>query len=281
MKLLLFILFVLSASASAQVTRSCCSSSTADFAALADDPAFTAAHLAPLPMVKEPGPGTMITFKTKDGTDASAFEVKSPTPTKNVLFVFHEWWGLNAYIKQEAENLQKDLGNVTVLAIDLYDGKVADSAKDAQMYMQGVKEERARAIIAGAIAHVGKKASIATIGWCFGGGWSLQSSLMAGKQAAACVLYYGMPEKSVEKLKTLHADVLGIFGTQDGFISPAVVAEFQKNMAAAGKKLEVKSYDAVHAFANPSNPKYDKEATADAHAAAIAFLKARLGLKKS
>jgi carboxymethylenebutenolidase len=281
MKFLLMFLFICSAVASAQTTRSCCSSSAEEFAMLADDPAFAAAHPAPLPFQKEDGPGKMITFKTKDGMKANAFEVRSPAPTKNVLFVFHEYWGLNDYIKREAETLQKELGNVNVLALDLYDGKVADNAKDAGAYMQGVKEERARAIIAGAIAHVGKKASIATIGWCFGGGWSLQSSLMAGTQAVACVMYYGMPEKSVDKLKRLHTDVLGIFGTKDKWITPAVVEEFQKTMTEAGKKLEVKSYDADHAFANPSNPQYDKESTADAHAAAIEFLKTRLEGKKS
>jgi carboxymethylenebutenolidase len=279
MKILLMFLFVLGATASAQNTQSCCSSATQSFAMLADDPAFVNAHLAPLPMQKEPGPGKMITFKTKDGSKASAFEVKSPTPTKNVLFVFHEYWGLNDYIKQEAENLQKELGNVNVLALDLYDGKVATDSKVAASYMQAVKEDRARAIIAGAIAHVGKKVSIATIGWCFGGGWSLQSSLMAGKQAIACVIYYGMPEKDVEKLKQLHTDVLGIYGTQDKWLTPEVVAEFEKNMTAAGKKLEIKSYDADHAFANPSNPKFNKEATVDAHAAAMEFLKSRLGVK--
>jgi carboxymethylenebutenolidase len=277
MKTLLFMFamgFVMSMSAArAQEQPSCCSTSAKDFAALGDDPAFIAAHLAPLPFQKDPGPGKMISFKTKDGKTAHAFEVKAPSPSSKVLFVFHEYWGLNDYIKREAEKLQAELGDVNVLALDLYDGKVATDPKVAVSYMQAVKEDRARAIIAGAISHVGKKAKIGTIGWCYGGGWSLQASLMARKQAQACVMYYGMPEKNVEILKTLNTDVLGIFGKKDQWITPAVVDQFEKSMKEAGKHLEVKSYDADHAFANPSNPKFDKDATEDAHAAAMNFLK--------
>jgi len=55
-----------------------------------------------------------------------------------------------------------------------------------------------------------------------------------------------------------------------------VVEEFKTNMKAAGKNLIAYEYDAVHAFANPSNPSYNKEATADAYAKAIAFIKARM-----
>jgi carboxymethylenebutenolidase len=86
-----------------------------------------------------------------------------------------------------------------------------------------------------------------------------------------------MPEKDVEKLKTLHADVLGIFGNKDKFITPKVVDDFSDNMNRAGKKLVLKRYDADHAFANPSNPVYDKDAKEDAYKITLSFLKARLG----
>jgi carboxymethylenebutenolidase len=47
-------------------------------------------------------------------------------------------------------------------------------------------------------------------------------------------------------------------------------------MEKAGKKLIVKSYNADHAFANPSNPKYDKASAEDANQAAVKFIKAKL-----
>jgi carboxymethylenebutenolidase len=160
-----------------------------------------------------------------------------------------------------------------VIALDLYDGKVATTQQEAGKYMGEAKEERIRAIIKGALDYVGPKAKIGTIGWCFGGGWSLQTALMAGKQTSACVMYYGMPETDVDKLKAINGPVLGIFAKKDGWINPDKVKEFEANMKKVAKKLTVKMYDADHAFANPSNPKFDKEAAADAHKAALAFLK--------
>ena len=92
-----------------------------------------------------------------------------------------------------------------------------------------------------------------------------------GKQAVGCVMYYGMPEKDVAKLKTLNCDVLGLFAAKEQWISPAVVAQFEKDMATAGKSIKVKSYDADHAFANPSNPIYNKVASEDAYGLAINY----------
>jgi carboxymethylenebutenolidase len=251
-------------------------SATQRFAMLASDKKFVAAHANPRLYHFQSSIGKAITYKTADGKDANAFELKAKKPTNNWLLVIHEWWGLNDFVKHESEKIYSDLGDVNVLDLDLYDGKVATTREDAGKYMQSVKEDRAQAIIKGAVAYVGPNAHIATIGWCFGGGWSLQASLLAGSQDVACVMYYGMPEQDVNKLKTLHADVLGNFANKDAWINPKVVATFEENMKAAGKKLEVHQYDADHGFANPSNPIYNSEATKDAYEHTIAFLKPRL-----
>jgi len=142
--------------------------------------------------------------------------------------------------------------------------------------IQSVKTDRLESIIKGAIAYAGTDAKIYTVGWCFGGMWSLQSTLLAGKQAAGCVMFYGRPENNVEKLKTLNCDVIGFFGNKDRSPSPEVVNKFEADMQAAGKKLIANKYDAGHGFANPSNPVFNKEAAADAHAKAVAFLKERM-----
>lgn len=261
----------------AQKTMNCCSpSATEAFAQMVSDKKFVQGHMEPLPFSFRSENGTAITFKAADGTDAYGWEIKSKTPTNNYLIVVHEWWGLNDYIKQESETLWKDIGNVNVIAIDLYDKKIATTREDAVKYVQAVTTERATAIIKGVIAYAGPDAKIYTIGWCFGGGWSLQATLLAGNQAAGCVMYYGMPEKDIDKLKTLHADVLGIFGNKDQGINAKIVDEFAANMDKAGKKLILKRYDAGHAFANPSNPSFDKEAKEDAYKNVLAFFKSRV-----
>jgi carboxymethylenebutenolidase len=264
-----------------QSKMACCSknaapSATKRFAMLASNNKFVMAHANPRRLHFQSNIGKTINYKTADGLTANAYELKAKKPTNNYLLVIHEWYGLNDFIKREAEKLYNDVGNVNIIALDLYDGKVADNRQDAGKLMQAVKEPRAQNIIKGALAYAGPKARIATLGWCFGGGWSLQSAILAGKQAVACVMYYGMPEQNVDRLKTLNTDVLGNFANKDQFINTKIVAQFKDNMNKAGKKLYLHQFDADHGFANPSNPIYDSEATKQAYAYTLEYLKPRL-----
>ncbi len=274
--ILLFLTAYLSTMAQKQITICGGHESVTAFAMFADDAGFRSKHPDPTPYHYDGMSGQKISFKATDGKEAYGWELKAKNQTNNYLFVFHEWYGLNDYIKKESEKLYNDLGNVNVIALDLYDGKVATNPEEAGKLMQAMKPERGIAIIDGAIKYVGAKVRIATIGWCFGGGWSLQASIESGKQAVGCVMYYGMPEKDVDRLKTLKTDVLAIFGSQDKWLNAQVVDQFKKDMAAANKKLTVKVYDADHAFANPSNPKYNSEATRDAYQLSLNFLKKRI-----
>ncbi len=235
--------------------------------------AFANLHEKPAYFKLEDGAGKPVSFKAADGSTAMGYEIKAAKKSNKWVFVIQEWWGLNDYIKRESETLSKELDNVNVLAIDLYDGKVAATPDSAMKLVQAAKTDRLETIIKGALAYAGTDAKIYTIGWCFGGMWSLQTTLLAGKQASGCVMYYGRPETNLEKLKTLNCDVIGFFGNQDRSPSPEMVTKFEADMQAAGKKLIANKYEANHGFANPSNPSFNKEATADAHAKAIAFLK--------
>lgn len=281
-KLLTLVLLACASVTFGQSKMACCAkpaaktSATRQFAMLAADKKFVMSHPVPLKYHYQSKLGKEVTYKTPDGQTAKGFLFQSPNPKAGYLLVIHEWWGLNDWVKKESEKLFTDLGNVNVLDLDLYDGKVATTREEAGALMQGVKDDRARAIISGALAYTGSKARIATIGWCFGGGWSLQASLMAGNRAEACVMYYGMPEQDVNKLKTLHAEVLGNFANKDQWITPKVVAKFEADMKTAGKKVTVHGFDADHGFANPSNPIYDSEATKEAYSYTIQFLKSKL-----
>ena len=82
-----------------------------------------------------------------------------------------------------------------------------------------------------------------------------------------------MPEEDLNKLKTLNAPVLFVFAQKDQWINKDVVAKFEENMKKAGKVLEVKSYDADHAFANPSNPHFNKTYSDEAFKLSVEHLK--------
>lgn len=275
--LLALVSSVLTTKAQTDITV-CHTSTTEKFALFASNKKFNAEHARPQPYVhvSQEG-GQLIKIKCADGVEANAYLITAKKKTNNWVFVFQEWWGLNDYIKKQADELYKDLGNVNVLALDMYDGKVASDRDNAAKYMQEFKQDRGNAIVAGALAYAGKDAKVATIGWCFGGGQSIQAALTAAKQAVACVIYYGMPEENIDRLKTLNCDVLMIWANQDKWITKDMVDKFEVNMKTANKKLTVKPYDAGHGFANPSNGGgYNDVATKDAYASTLDFFKTKL-----
>lgn len=243
-----------------------------DMSAFANDPAFLALHSSPL-QINYSAQGDVISFPSPDGTDAKGYFIKAKNESNKWLFVYQEWWGLNDHIKKQADIFYADLGaNVNVLALDMYDGKVTTDPKEAGQIMQSMVESRLENIVKAGLAYAGKKAQIASVGWCFGGGWSLKSAIITGKQNIGSVMYYGMPVKDIEKLKSLNSDVLGLFATEN-FISKQVIEEFAANMKTAGKELNYTIFDAVHGFANPSNPKYDEAKAKEAYGMALGYLK--------
>ncbi|MEI8133581.1 MAG: dienelactone hydrolase family protein [bacterium] len=276
-KILIFVvLLAITQTLSAQ-DKCCMMPKQASFASFAVEDEFIRAHAEPIAFRATGLAGTTISFAV--GTDAkgSAYFVKSEKHPNKVILLFHEWWGLNDYIKTTADNLSKEL-EVSVCAIDLYDGKVASKREEASVYIQALKPERAKAIIDGAIAYFGKDIRFGTIGWCMGGSWSQEAALRSGKQCDACVIFYGMPELDVTRLKELHAPVFGFFATKDKWITPKVVSDYQEAMRKSGKQLSVRNYEADHAFANPSNPDHNAEATEDSHRFAVDFFKRKMRL---
>lgn len=252
--------------------QTCCDTSpTTSFADLGAQKRFKKAHAEPVPHTYK-GDGSEFSFPVDGGEDGRGFIIRAPRPTTKYLFVFHEWWGLNDHVKTQADQFYQDLDNVTVICLDLYDGLVADNRDDASKLMQEADETRIRSIIDGAIEYVGARAKVATVGWCFGGGWSMQASIALEERGVGCIIYYGMPETDKTQLANLQADVLGIFASKDNWINGKVVKEFEEAMVDNKKNLDLVTFDADHAFANPSNPKHNKKAAREAYELSLEFL---------
>lgn len=276
----LFILFILMSFIPQIEAQSChgtAETAIVEFAKLGEGEEFRNAHPVPAQLNAVDFKGEMISLQVEDQAEGNAYWLKASEKSNKYIFVFQEWWGLNDYVKQEADRLYKKMeGKVNVLAIDLYDGKIATTRAAAAELMQGAKTERCQSLIQAAMIMAGEDAEIATIGWCFGGGWSLQAAILAEKQVKACVMYYGMPEKDKERLETLNTDVLAIYATKDRWINKEVANEFEENMKAVNKKLTSLFYEADHAFCNPSNPSYAEEAAQKANETAVVYLKKAL-----
>ena len=219
--------------------------------------------------------GEMFDLKV-GGETAKAYLAKPKGKPQGALLVLHEYWGLNDWVKHQSDLLARE--GYTALAVDLYKGKVATDPKEAGALMAAKDEKWGDAVEAAGLAWFKANSSgkIATIGWCMGGGESLKASLNDPDDVAATVMYYGMPETDVAKLKKLRGPLLGIWAKKDGWITPDKVAAFDKALTEADVKHEFHSYDADHAFANPSSGRYQGEAAKDAWEKTKAFLAANI-----
>ncbi len=202
--------------------------------------------------------------------------VTEPLPA---VIMIHEWWGLNDNIRAMANRLAAH--GYMVLAVDFYGGEIAANPDEARMRMLNVVENPARArenlrqaldflTIAGA-------PRIASLGWCFGGGWSLNAAMLFPKKIDASVIYYGQLTADAERLQLIDAPLIGFFGSEDRGISVDSVKAFERTLQRLRKDHEIRIYPGVrHAFANPTGNNYNAEAAEDAWRRTLDFLDANL-----
>ena len=93
------------------------------------------------------------------------------------IILIHEWWGLNQDIKNKADEFAKN--GYVALAVDLYQGKSTTSSKEARNLAGKVRSNTNEAFknlesaldFLKSLDNVNKN-KLASVGWCFGGGWS-------------------------------------------------------------------------------------------------------------
>jgi carboxymethylenebutenolidase len=196
------------------------------------------------------------------------------------VIMIHENRGLNDNIKDTADILAKQ--GYVVLAVDLFQGQVTADPNQARELSSSVRNNPGIAIenMKSAIAYLSSlqnvnASRIASIGWCFGGGQSLQLALNSEDHPlAATIIYYGQVVNDTNEISKIKWPVLGIFGDQDQSISVDSVKACEQALNETGVTNEIYIYPGVgHAFANPSNDNYAPQETADAWKKTLAFLK--------
>ena len=181
------------------------------------------------------------------------------------LILIHEWWGLNENIKENARRYAK-LGYVA-LAVDLYDGNAATTPQEARKLAVSVSKNMPAAFknLENAVTYLKNQKNwvqadtLASIGWCFGGGWSYQMA-KNNLGVKASVIYYDRFNPK-DDLQQMRATIIGHFGENDRGIKVDNVKEFQATLKTHNGNHEVYIYpNAGHAFANDGGANYNKEA---------------------
>jgi carboxymethylenebutenolidase len=223
-----------------------------------------------------------VEYARVDATPVSGFLARPADATDNLpgVILIHEWWGLNDNIRAMAEQVAGH--GYVALAVDLYGGKIAQNAVEARELV-GLSMKNSAAIeenLRQAYSYLTTEAGavrVGTLGWCFGGGWSLNTALLMPANIDATVIYYGRLVTDPERLNSLGMPVLGIFGSEDRGIPLESVNTFDAAMRELGKDVTIKVYEgARHAFANPSGQNYDPQAADDAWALTVSFLDSHL-----
>ena len=192
------------------------------------------------------------------------------------IIVIHEWWGLNDNIRAMADRLAGE--GYIVLAVDLFGGAAASSLGQARQQMLAVvnNPEPAAENIRQAYAFVNTTAGaprIGSLGWCFGGGWSLNTAMLFPEDLDATVIYYGQVTDDEEKLQDISSPILGLFGAEDQGITVDSVQRFKTALERLRKNYEIHIYPgADHAFANPTGIAYNAEVADDAWQKTLEFL---------
>jgi len=207
---------------------------------------------------------------------ATGFLAKPKEGNYPGIVMIHEWWGLNENIKDMARQLAAE--GYVVLAVDLF-GEVAQDAAKARELSSNVRNNPGKAIqnLKSAVEFLKNENTntIGSLGWCFGGGMSLQLAL--NEELDSTVIYYGNLETDTEKLSSIDWPILGIFGDQDTAIPVSSVNEFEESLNEIGIEPEIYIYEGVgHAFANPSGGNYAPEETKDAWEKTLDFLERSL-----
>lgn len=196
------------------------------------------------------------------------------------IILIHEWWGLNDDIKELADKFARE--GYVALAVDMYGGKTAATPDEARALSGAVRNNTEEAFknLNAAVAYLKTRnydvdpEKLASVGWCFGGGWSYQMAIN-NLGTKASVMYYGQfdPEDDFEHMK---AGILGHFGEKDTGIAINTVKEFQARLSTANGTHEVYIYpNAGHGFANNrggTNQAYDQAAANLAWDRTLSFL---------
>jgi len=117
---------------------------------------------------------------------------------------------------------------------------------------------------------------VGVVGYCWGGGQSLNFATKC-KDLNAAVVYYGRNPDPLDSVANIPCPVMGNYGEDDPNIMPGV-EPLKAALSKAGKSFDCKVYPgAKHAFNNNTNAdRYHPDAAKDAWARTVNFYKKNL-----
>ena len=222
--------------------------------------------------------GQTIDFSRPDGKTCRGY-LATPAAGDRApgLVVLQEWWGLNDQIKGVADRYAE--AGYRTLVPDLYHGKLATTAEDAQQLMGSLDWGQATTQdIRGALQHLAVGgARVGVTGFCMGGALTILTCVQAPEPVAA-VCFYGIPPAAAADPARIKVPLLGHFAIHDDWCDAAAVGALERSLQAGAVPHTIHRYDARHAFMNEHRPDvYDAACAKTAWERTLAFWKQHLG----
>jgi len=195
------------------------------------------------------------------------------------VIVIHEIWGLVDHIKDVASRLGRE--GYVALAVDLFDRQVISNIEEGRELRQKLTEQKIFGDLDGAFNYLKtldyvKPDSIGSIGFCMGGGLSLQLACRK-KELAAAVVFYGRNPSPIDQVKNIQCPILGNYAGADKGITESDINLLKQTLSRHGKEFDLKVYpDAPHAFFNDTRETYRAEAAKDAWQRTLRFFNRNL-----
>lgn len=205
-------------------------------------------------------PLTNVTYQNNDGTTLRGYlavpDGEGPFPA---VLMIHEWWGLNEGITMMADALAEE--GYVVLAADAYRGRLTSQVPRALWMRLTTAEAQVHDDLDTALRYLQSLPQVdatrtASLGFCFGGGHSLQLGLRQSERLALTMLYYGavVTEPALLRPLTDAQPVLGVFAEEDQMIFVEDVLEFEAALNSLNIENQITIYpDVGHAFINEDN----------------------------
>jgi dienelactone hydrolase len=212
---------------------------------------------------------TKVIDYTQDGTALQGFLAwdDATAGKRPGVIVVHEWWGHNDHARAAAQRLAQ--AGYVGFALDMFGkGRLAAHPDDAMKLMTEATKDPAvvGARFNAALAELKKDphvdpTRIGAIGYCFGGTVVLSQARLGADLDVVASFHGGLGNLPPVKPGAVKARVLVYTGGADPMVPADQVAAFEKDMKAAGAKIDVVTYPgAKHGFTNPAAGSYGMEA---------------------
>jgi len=219
--------------------------------------------------------GKMIEFKRPDGGATKGYLAEAGKGRPGVV-VIQEWWGLNDQICGVADRFAR--AGYNALAPDLYKGRLASAADEANHLMEGLDfPDATHQDLRGATQHLAALGGkVAVMGFCMGGALTVAAGVHI-PECAAGVCFYGIPPKAFADPAAIKVPFQGHFANEDDWCTPAAVDALEADLTKGGVSHELYRYDAAHAFFNEQSDVYDVACQRQGWERTSDFLKTHLG----